>query len=135
MSYRLQHGDLEQSFCCPIYSLNTEDCQELFLYPQDNSTPISQQIDDCSLNIASSGKSFAPRQTRFLHYIPQEMMIKETSPRDIHNEKEEEASSFFYSFLVLHLLVKEHLFLVDGLRCLYFYVNSALPGEVVWNEE
>lgn len=70
MSYRLQHGDLEQSFCCPIYSLNTEDCQELFLYPQDNSTPISQQIDDCSLNIASSGKSFAPRQTRFLYYIP-----------------------------------------------------------------
>lgn len=61
--------EMKFTVCYLTYSLNTEDWQELFLYAQGNSVPISQQTNNLPLNIASLGKSFAPRQTRFLCYV------------------------------------------------------------------
>lgn len=70
MSSRPQHCDLQQSFYGLIFSLKTEHWQELFLYPQSNSAPISQQTNNLPLNMASLGKLFASRHIRVLYYIP-----------------------------------------------------------------
>lgn len=69
-SPRPQLCDLQHAFSGLVFPLTTEHWQELFLYPQSNAVPISQQTNSLSLNMAISGKFFVSRSIRFLHYIP-----------------------------------------------------------------